>query len=251
MNPTIIFLAIVLGVIIFLTILVVNIKNKITSALSKLGFNNIEQMASEIKKGEIEAITTPKHAPGMTKLLIPKIVKDFPNFNEKELFNKVETSLLLIFNSLENKKIENSEELILMKEKLKEKINDMKENNINEKYYDIKFHNHALKYYKKDSSTLNITVSTSLEYFYVKKQNNKIVTDYTKYKKQTLYTIEFIYVYDPNKISKHQNLIGINCPNCGAPVKDLGNKVCRYCNSGLEDINLKSWHIVLYKEEYK
>ena len=251
MNGMIIFLAIILGVIIFLIIFVITIKNKITNILNKLGFNSIEHIASEIKRGEIEARTTPKHTPGMTKLLIPKIVKDFPNFNEKELFNKVETSLLLIFNSLETKKISNSEELVLIKEKLKEITNDMKESNISERYYDIKFHNHAIKYYKKDSSTLNITVSTSLEYFYEKKQNDKVIKDYTKYQKQTLYTVDFIYIFDPNKISKHQSLIGINCPNCGAPVKDLGNKVCRYCSSGLEDINLKSWHIALYKEEYK
>ena len=251
MNTLTIFLAIILGVIIFLTILVIIAKKKITSILNKLGFNSLNQIAEEIKRGEIEERTTPKHTPGMTKLLIPKIVKDFPNFNEKELFNRVETSLLLIFNSLENKKVANSEELVLIKEKLKEIINDMKESNISERYFDIKFHNHALKYYKKDSSTLNITVSTSLEYFYEKKQNDKVIRDYTDYKKQTLYTVEFIYIFDPNKISKHQNLIGINCPNCGAPVKDLGNKVCRYCNSALEDINLKSWHIALYKEEYK
>lgn len=251
MNPLIIFFAIILGVIIFLTILVLIIKNKIKIILNKFGFNNFSHLSEEIKRGEILERTTPKHTPGMTKLLIPKIVKDFPNFNEKELFNKVETSLLLIFSSLENKKLTYSEELILIKEKLKEKINDMKESNISEKYYDVKFHNHALKFYKKDSYTLNITVSTSLEYFYEKKKNDKVLIDYTKYKKQTLYTVDFIYVYNPEEISKKQNLIGINCPNCGAPVKDLGNKICRYCSSGLEDINLKSWHIALYKEEYK
>ena len=251
MNGLIIFLSIILGVIIFFTVLVIIIKNKIKGILNKFGFNDLSSIANEIKQGEILERTTPKHTPGMTKLLIPKIVKDFPNFNEKELYNKVETSLLLIFDSLEKKELKTNEELILMKEKIREKINDMKENNISEKYYDVKFHNHALKYYKKDSSSLNITVSTSLEYFYEKKRKDKVVVDYTKYKKQTLYTVEFIYIYDPNKINKYQSLIGINCPNCGAPIKDLGNKVCRYCGSGLEDINLKSWHIALYSEEYK
>ena len=251
MNPLTIFLAIILGVIIFLTILVIIIKNKIKNILNKFGFNDLSSIANEIKQGEVLERTTPKHTPGMTKLLIPKIVKDFPNFNEKELYNKVETSLLLIFDSLEKKELKTNEELILMKEKLRQKINDMKENNISERYYDIKFHNHALKYYKKDSSTLNITISTSLEYFYEKKHKDKVVVDYTKYKKQTLYTVDFVYIYDPNEIIKYQTLIGINCPNCGAPVKELGNKVCRYCGSGLEDINLKSWHIALYNEEYK
>lgn len=251
MNEIIIFFAVLMGVIIFLGIIFFYIKNKIKNILYKLRVNSFSNLVREIKKGELEAMNTPKHVSGMTKLLIPKIVKDFPNFSEKELFNKAETSLLLIFDILENRELKNSEELVLIKDKIREKINDMKESNIEERYYDIKFHNHALKYYKKDSSSLNITISTSLEYFYEKKQNDKVVVDYTNYKKQTLYTLDFIYVYDPLKVNKTQNLIGINCPNCGAPVKELGNKKCRYCNSGLEDINLKSWHIVLYKEEYK
>lgn len=246
-----VFFSVVLGTIIFFTIVFIIVKNKIKRIINKLGFNNFDVLADEIKRGEIIEKTTPKHVSGMTKLLMPKIVKDFPNFNEKELYTKVEISLLQIFSSLENKKVKNSDELILIKNKLKETVDDMKESNISERYYDVKFHNHALKYYKKDSSSLNITVSTSLEYFYEKKLDDKVIIDYTKYKKQTLYTVEFIYVYNPEKINKNQSLIGINCPNCGAPVKNLGIKVCRYCSSGLEDINLKSWHLINYKDEYK
>ena len=32
-------------------------------------------------------------------------------------------------------------------------------------------------------------------------------------------------------------------------LKDLGDKVCRYCHTGLEDINLKNWFISSYKED--
>jgi endogenous inhibitor of DNA gyrase (YacG/DUF329 family) len=141
--------------------------------------------------------------------------------------------------------------LILIKEKLNQQINDMKNNKMSVKYDDVKFHRHALKYYKNKDGVLNISVSTSIEYYYKKECSGKILDDYSEYKKQTLYTTEYIYVYDINRVGKNQSLIGINCPNCGAPVKELGNKVCRYCNSGLEDINLKSWNIALFKEEYK
>lgn len=251
MNGLIVFFAIVVGVIIFLTILVIIIKNKLKNILNKFGFNNLNEIGEEIKNGEIRYKTEPKHVTGMTELLIPKIVKDFPNFSEHELYNKVETDLLLIFNSLENKKIENNKGLVLLKEKLHQQINDMKNNKTNVKYDDIKFHRHALKYYKNKNGVLNISVSSSIEYYYKKETNGKVIDNYTDYKKQTRYTTEYIYVYDINKVSKNQSLIGVNCPNCGAPVKDLGNKVCRYCNSGLEDINLKSWNIALFKEEYK
>ena len=249
MNGLIIFFGVVLGVLIFLTALVLIVKNKIKNILNKFGYNNLNQIKEQIKQGELAYKTDPKHVTGMTKLLIPKIVKDFPNFSENELYNKVETDLLSIFNSLENQKLENNSGLVLIKEKLNQKIKDMKENKVIEKYDDIKFHRHALKYYKNKDGVLNISVSTSLEYYYIKKINGKLINK-DEYKKQTVYTTEYIYVYDLNKISKNQNLIGINCPNCGAPVKDLGNKVCRYCNSGLEDINLKAWNIAIYKEEY-
>lgn len=249
MNGLIIFFGVVLGVLIFLTALVLIVKNKIKNILNKFGYNNLNQIQEQIKQGELAYKTEPKYVTGMTKLLIPRIVQDFPNFSENELYNKVETDLLSIFNSLENQKLENNSGLVLIKEKLNQKIEDMKENKVIEKYDDIKFHRHALKYYKNKDGVLNISVSTSLEYYYIKKINGKLINK-DEYKKQTVYTTEYIYVYDLNKISKNQNLIGINCPNCGAPVKDLGNKVCRYCNSGLEDINLKAWNIAIYKEEY-
>ena len=188
MNGLVIFFGVIIGVLIFLTILTIIIKNKLTDIINKFGFNNLNQLSEEIKKGEIAYKTEPKHVTGMTKLLIPKIVKDFPNFSEQELYNKVETDLLSIFNSLENKTIENNQGLVLIKEKLKQQINDMKENKMFVKYDDVKFHRHALKYYKNKDGVLNISVSTSLEYYYKKEHKGKIIDNYIEYKKQTLYT---------------------------------------------------------------
>ena len=246
-----IILGIAVGVMGFLIFTYFRIKRKINMNLNKFGFSNLSSLAEEIRKGELEAKLTPKHVTGMTKLLIPRIVNDFPNFSEKELYNKVETSLLLIFNSLESKEFKANDELILIRDKIKEQINDMKNANISVKYDDVKFHEHALKYYNNKDGVLNISVSTSLEYYYEKCIDGKVVEEYKDYKKQTVYTTEFIYVYNPDEIVKSQVLIGLSCPNCGAPLKDLGYKKCLYCGSGLEDVNLKSWHISLYKDEYR
>ena len=246
----IIFLGVVLGVIVFLGLLYLILKSKIKELLASFGYNNISSLKDEINQGEIEAKTNHKHVTGMTKLLIPKIVKDFPNFSETEFYNKVETSLMLVFSSLEDKKLKTNEDLILVKDKIEEQIEDFKDSKVSVKYDDVRFHRHALKYYTNKDGVLNISVSTSLEYYYTKTKDGKVIEEYKDYKKQTRYTTEFIYIYNPDKIVKNQTLIGINCPNCGAPVKDLGKKVCRYCGSGLEDINLKSWHISLYKEDY-
>ena len=53
-----------------------------------------------------------------------------------------------------------------------------------------------------------------------------------------------------DKYDSNQSLIGIHCLSCDAPVKSLKDKVCRYCSSGLDDINLKFFYISAYKEDY-
>ena len=35
----------------------------------------------------------------------------------------------------------------------------------------------------------------------------------------------------------------INCPNCGAPLRGVGQRVCVYCGSGTEDIVKRTWVI--------
>ena len=149
MNFLGIILGTVIGIIIFLGLIIFIVYIKIKKVGSDLGFGNINELKSLIKDGEYEAKYNHKNATGMTRLLLPKIVKDFPNFSESELYNKVEVSLLSIFKSLEDKKVSNVDELTLIKGNLKEIIDDYKQNKINVLYDDTKFHAHAIKYYKK------------------------------------------------------------------------------------------------------
>ena len=31
------------------------------------------------------------------------------------------------------------------------------------------------------------------------------------------------------------------CPNCGAPVTNLGAKFCEYCGAGIVELNVHAW----------
>ena len=53
--------------------------------------------------------------------------------------------------------------------------------------------------------------------------------------------VEFIYIIDEERIKPNQKLVGLNCPNCGSPIKTLGLKYCSYCGTGVKDIVKKSW----------
>ena len=57
MSILIIFLAVILGVIIFLTLLFLILKNKFTNFLKSIGYTNLNALKDEIKKGEIESKT--------------------------------------------------------------------------------------------------------------------------------------------------------------------------------------------------
>ena len=56
-----------------------------------------------------------------------------------------------------------------------------------------------------------------------------------------------IYIIDENKIDYHAR-VGLNCPNCGAPIKNLGLKTCDYCGSGVIDIVKKTWFLNNFRE---
>jgi hypothetical protein len=224
--------------------------------MNKFGFQNktITSLYKETK--EIEALekTRQKQVSGMTKMLLPEIQRDFKNFNEKEIYLLVEKSLRAIFNALEHKNLSylEQDEFNLIKEKIKEQIIDLEDNSISYKFDDVIFHKHAIKSYKKQKDVATIEISTSLEYYYSKRKNNKDISR-DDVKKQTRYTTQLIYIIDNTKTGFDINILGLHCPNCGSPVTSLHQTHCSYCK-GVTNIQiasmLKCWKIINYKEDY-
>ena len=79
-----------------------------------------------------------------------------------------------------------------------------------------------------------------------KLKDDKVIKDSKNV--QMRYSCKYVYIYDQSLFGKHEHAFGINCPNCGAPVVDLGEKNCRYCQAHIEDINLSSWQLISFKE---
>lgn len=240
-------------VIVILAIIIFAIYKKITSTITDTigteNLNEIKNAAKNIKDLKDEEYTREKNVSGMTKLLEPEILRDFPEFNKNLLFSTVEKQLRKVFNSLESKStvsMENDSESIIILPKVKEQIKDMKSTNTSVKYDDVVFHRHAIKKYLKSKGIATIETSTTLEYYYYNsnKPSNNL-------KKQTRYTCEFIYIYDETKFEDRQNVFTISCPNCGAPIRGLKNQICEYCMTNVHPINLKLWKMSSYKEDYK
>lgn len=244
------FLGSFLGIALILLIFGLIIYVKVKRGLKNLGYGNTREIINMIKEGEKSANYRKKSISGMSNILIPQILADFPNFNEKEFYNKVETSIAGILNSLNNNKVSKIKELAEIRSRLVEEIESRVNHSIKETYEDIAFHEHSLKSYKKDAGVLMIEVNSSLEFFYSKTINDKVVVSKKEYKKQTTFTTTYVYIYDPDKYNISKSSLSVHCPNCGAPLKNIDTHECAYCGSGVEDINLRSWYITKYKENY-
>ena len=71
-------------------------------------------------------------------------------------------------------------------------------------------------------------------------ENGKVVFGDKNLKNQTVYEVSLVYVQDIDKVGADSGL-GINCPNCGAPIKNLGMKFCEYCGTGVVEVNERAW----------
>lgn len=246
------FLGAIIGILVVIGIIIVCI---IIGVSKSVGISNLKAIFSAAKNAKQiakEDAYRPKNVSGMTRLLEPEILKDFPDFNKDLLYTIAEKNLRKIFSAIENKSlvgIGNDKDLILLIPKLTEEIEDIKERNIEIKYDDIVFHENAIKKYEKVRGMATITISTTLEYYY--KNSDKKGNLCNNLKRQTRYTCQFVYIYDETKLEKKNNIIVINCPNCGAPLRNLEIGECEYCSSHFEPINLKLWKMSSYKEDYK
>lgn len=236
-------IAIVIIVLVLVLIIIYEINKIIRKIKSITAYTgNISQIIEEQEK-EIEI--TPKSVNGMTSVYLPKIKKDFPEFNYEEFKVKSENMLKSMFDAVTDG---NLGELINASNDLKYSVSLIIESNINnrvnEVYKDVVIHQTEIKDYIKQSGTCVITLQSSVGYKHYKKSYNGEVTEGSEsVTMQTRYNTKLLYVQDEIKYGEHVNAKGLTCPNCGAPITNLGAKICTYCGSGVVEINIKSWSI--------
>ncbi len=240
-----------LGILIAIIVIIFIIYIKVRSSLSSCQIKELKHAIVHAKDLDREQYSNQKNVVGLSKLLEPRIIHDFPEFNKDLLFSLNERNLRKIFNCIEKKDISNIEDdpdLLYIVPQLKAKIEDMKSSQINEKFDNIEFNRSAISSYTKENGKATIRVSTSIGYYYnTNKKGKKVFSDIMK---QTRYTSEFVYVYDESKLGIKQIAISIHCKNCGAPITNLGNSYCEYCMTPVQRINLRAWKMSSYKEDY-
>ena len=201
---------------------------------------NTPSLKQAIENSKIEDENTHKSIASMESVYIDRIKNDFPDLNMNELKSKAEANIMNVLDTIESKNIDhlkNKNEKIVAY--TQHKIDDLKDKKVD--IDNINIHKTLLNKYDVNNGIATITFASSLEYFY--KKGSEI-----GHKIQTRFKTEFIYIIDASKLHNNVKGLGLNCPNCGAPVKTLGHKHCEYCNSGVIEIVKKVWVINNIKE---
>lgn len=246
----IIVLVIVLALLISIWVLIKKITSKIES-FSRMAFGT-----SDIRKGveqmELEYATTPKSVSGMTNLYLPKIAADFPEFEYNEMRTRavnVLCSFLLAIDRMNSGKLEDANEEL--QNQLENRILNLKGSCKREHFKDIKVHRTEIHNYRKADGRCIITFQSSIQYYhYIEDEDGKLLSGSKDVLFQSKYNVDLIYIQDRNIVENQLDYaLGVNCPNCGAPISSLGAKVCEYCDTPIIEINIHAWSFSAIKEK--
>ena len=122
------------------------------------------------------------------------------------------------------------------------RIGDNEASGVKETFEQIKIHQTEISNYHKEKGTCVITIQSSVEYFYSKMRGDELIAGSKERKTQTKYNTELIYIQDSD-LAEFDNAIGVSCPNCGAPIKGLGEMRCEYCGTKVTPVNTKVWSL--------
>lgn len=206
-----------------------------------LGADSLKEGFDRVEQGYA---ATPKSVSAMTSLLLPRIKKDFPEFQYDEMKvraqNVLTSYLLAVSEGDPGRLTEGSREL---KDKLKMYLSQQRSRNETEQFQDIKLHRTEISDYRKQDGRCVITFQTSLQYRYsfTSPEDNPSQKK-TGQLTQARYNTEAAYIQDRSLVGEEkEGALGLNCPNCGAPVSGLGHKVCEYCGTPIREINIYAW----------
>lgn len=248
----IIWLAVIIFIIGAVIFGIIKIRLKIRE-IARQGFGT-DSFWEGYKKKKKELSETPRSVHGMTSIYLPQIQKDFPEFEYELYKNKAQSLLHGYFTAIADK----NPEALLREECTPNLVNyvrgiveDLNAQNHSQVFAETVLHATEISRYIKTGATVTVMFNIAVgQYSYIlDDETGKIVFGDKELKKQTIYNVGLVYVQNADMAEAPDGALGINCPNCGAPIRNIGNKFCEYCGTAVKEINIRAWSFDSVHEE--
>lgn len=244
----IVILLLILAVIGILFYVFIRIRRKVRY-YSRMLFGT-ESLVDGVKSMEREEELTPKSVSSATGLYLPSILQDFPGFHYEEMKSRAENVLLSYLRSIdamnEGLLTEGTSQL---RENLRLRIGALQKARLREHFEEMQLHRMEIYQYRRQRERCSIVFQAAIGYIHYVEKDGSITEGQRDRLKQSRYNIEMIYIQDRSVIDDlGGDGIGLNCPNCGAPISGVGAKRCVYCDSLIVEFNIKTWNFSSVKE---
>ncbi|MBR6428041.1 MAG: zinc ribbon domain-containing protein [Clostridia bacterium] len=170
-----------------------------------------EGLIKQINMAQVRAETVPRSLAGMESVLLPQIMKDFPEYNGAVIADRVKADALMYYVSAKEGRLMYTKGVSKTFRETVRLPEDVAGG--------IAVHRVSLADYDRRSRDKVITYQAAAKY-----------EDGHGETHQTRLTMKYIAAYDDDFT---EDIRVIKCPNCGAPVPAWGDKVCRYCGAAL------------------
>lgn len=185
----------------------------------------------------------PKSVSSTTRIDLPRIQADFPQFAWAQFRQQGENLLRAALMAIDAGRVDDlgelaGEELICQ---LTQRVAENQRQGIRERFAQICVHRTEIAGYVKRRGTCVVTLQSAVGCRYTAEQAGKLLRGDRERMTQTKFNLELTYVQDARRADRAGGAAGVTCPHCGAPITSLGEKTCAYCGAALVEINLRVW----------
>ena len=206
----------------------------------------LDEAFAGFRDGLDDTDMSPKSVSGVTSMMLPAIMRDFPEFNYEEMKEKAKNVLLTFLQAIDERRSSIlSEGTSELRRTLSDRIDKNSMNRQHEHYKSVKIHRMEIARYDKRAGRCTIRFQAAVQsYHYItdEEDESKIKKGSKDRFEQSKYEVDMIYIQDRDLVENSDvDGVSLTCPQCGAPITMLGARKCVYCDTPLIAFNIKAW----------
>ena len=197
--------------------------------------------------------STPRTLSAMTRVYLPNIEHDFPEFSYPEFKQKAENMLRSVFTAVEAQDVSllaggGTDVGVDFRAQIKLKIAEDKSAGLSRHYADVEIHRTEITAYEKRAGVCVVTLQSAVGLREWAERDGAVTEGDMNKLSQRRYDMQLTYIQNERVTSGGMTGAGLHCPNCGAPIETLGQKVCPYCHMAVSELSIRVWSFTRLSE---